>query len=200
MILFGNNNRPFELGPYPLERLPRDDRVSKQESARPPISRPDRPPIAQDNPLGVALAKYHDIFRGLGIVEPERPKAPVTDDLARRTTDIKGAVYFLDASQAGICEMPDSAWYSDAEPSPHKYAIVILQAHGRVPEPENLAFPWARGQEQAAANFRSFEIAIAIAEHIQFMGFSSKAHDYYTGDVDLDRLTVLAGLALRLPR
>ena len=27
MILFSNKDRPFDLGPYPLERLPRDDSV-----------------------------------------------------------------------------------------------------------------------------------------------------------------------------
>ena len=197
MIFFGNKDRPFDLGPYPLERLPRDESVIGQESARPQLSRPARPAVDDKNPLAISLDKYHDIFRGLGTVDPERPRAPVPDDLARRATDIKGAIYFLDASQAGICVMPASAWYADAEGAAHKYAIVIMQAHGRVPEPENLAFPWARGQEQAAADFRSYEIAIAIAQHIQFMGFKSKAHDRATGDVDLDRLTVLAGLGLR---
>ena len=51
--------------------------------------------------------------------------------------------------------------------------------------------------ERAAADLRSFEVAIAITEYLQYMGFKSKAHDRTTGDVDLERLTVLAGLGLR---
>ena len=39
MIFFSNKNRPFELGPYPLERLKRDRLVLKIEGQRPKISR-----------------------------------------------------------------------------------------------------------------------------------------------------------------
>ena len=110
MILWGNTKRPFDLGPYPLERLPRDPKIIDTEAARPPIERPLVEPVQSNNPLSNSLEVYHEIYRGLGHVKSSWPKAPVPDSLERRTQDIKGAVYFLDASQCGICEIPVNAW------------------------------------------------------------------------------------------
>ena len=85
----------------------------------------------------------------------------------------------------------------EAVPEIHSHAIVIAQAFGRLPEEENLAYAWCDGLEETVAEFRAFEVAIAISEHIQYMGFSATAHDRDTGDVDVDRLSVLSGVALR---
>ncbi len=196
MIFFGNDKRPFEYGPFPLERLKRDVSVLAGEAARPKAARPVANG-ADKGPLGVSLAKYMDIYRGLGVNDPLPAKAPVPDDLHRRSVDIKGAAYFLDVAQVGICEIPENAWYADAAPSGHTHAVVIVQAHGRMPEPENLAHAWCLDLEKEAASLRAYEVAIAVAEHIQFMGFESGAHDAYKGDVDMERLAVIAGVALR---
>jgi ferredoxin len=197
MIFFSNKDRPFEYGPYPLERLKRDDGISSAERARPKISRPQSEPINGHRPLGEAIAKYHDIFRTLGIVTPFPPKAPIPDDLYRRMVDVKGAAYFLDVAQVGICEISENVWLEEANPLAHSHAVVIVQAYGKYPEKENLAHDWCKGLAAIAANFRVFEVAIAVAEHIQNMGYHAKAHDSDTGDVDFDRLAVLAGVAVR---
>jgi len=196
VILFSNSDRPFHWGPYPMERLSRDPAVSAREAARPAIERPVARPAA-DTTLAHAIARYHAMFRDLGVLAPLPPKAPVPDDLARRTQDVKGAIYFLDAAQAGICKLPEAAWYAGAQRRAHDHAIVILVARGRMPEADNLAHDWVKGSEAAGAELRAFEIAIAIAEHIQCMGFDARAHDGFAGSVDLDRLTVMAGLGHR---
>ena len=196
MLFFSNKNRPFDWGPYALERLPREQAKIAEEAARPRVARPAAKPD-DERVYGQAITKYHEMFRGLRNGEPAGGKAPVPDDLARRTRDIKGAAYFIDASQAGICDMPESAWYDDATPAAHSHAIVVLVAHPRVPEPDNIAHGWVKSTEAATAEFRAFEIAIAIADHIRNMGFEAVAHDHPTGEVDLDRLTVLTGLGLR---
>jgi len=200
MIFFSNKNRPFDYGPYPLERLKRDVSVLASEASRPRVSRPEmvsQAAIAAKGPLSISLAKYHDIFRGLGKPETLPPRAPVPDDLHRRAVDIKGSAYFLDVSQVGICEIPENAWYAGVPQPAHTHAIAIVQAYGRVPEAENLAHPWCKDVEAEAAELRAYEVAIAVAEHIQAMGFNAKAHDRLTGDADLDRLSVMAGVALR---
>lgn len=192
-----NKDRPFHWGPYPMERLAHDVSVVETEASLPKIGRPsvDAPPA--DNPFALALAKYHAIFRQQGKVDPLPEKAPVPDDLGRRSQDVKGAGYFLDASQVGICKLPDNAWYDGVAPLNHDHAVVIMIAHGRTPEEGNLAHDWVKGQETAGARMRALEIAIAVSEHIQWMGFTAKAHDHESGLVDMDRLTVLAGLGLR---
>ena len=57
-----NKDRPFHWGPYALERLPHDNRITKIEEARPPITRPQRQPPEPTNLLGKALSKYHNIL------------------------------------------------------------------------------------------------------------------------------------------
>ena len=193
MIFFSNKDRPFEYGPYALERLKRDDAISPVERARPKISRPQREQINEPGPLGEAIAKYHDIFRTLGIVTPLPPRAPILDDLHRRMVDVKGAAYFLDVAQVGICEISENVWLEEANPLAHTHAVVIVQVYGKYPEKENLAHDWCKGLAAKAANFRVYEVAIAVAEHIQNMGYHAKAHDSETGDVDSGRLAVLAG-------
>ena len=197
MIFFPKTSRPYHLGPYPLERLARDAQIVGAELARPRI---ERPPIARQaaNGFGRSIAKYHRIFHQLRDDEPAAAKAPVPDDLERRMIDIKGSAYFLNASQVGICPLADSCWLHDATPLDHGHAIVVLVEDSRMPENGSLAYAWLAECAAAAAEFRAYEIAISVANHIQLMGYSAVAHDSAHGDVDLERLTVVAGLGVRV--
>jgi len=196
MIFFSNKSRPYHYGPYPLERIARDASVTARELALPRQPRaangPDR-----DNTFAEAVEKYHQIFHSLRGDEVADAKAPVPNDLSRRSVDIKGSAYFLNASQIGIAELPESCWLDDATPLDQSHAIVVLIELGRVPEDGSLAKDWVEQSIRETADFRAYEIAISIASHIQKMGFSAVAHDGRHGDVDLDRLTVLSGLGVR---
>ncbi|HIO37926.1 MAG TPA: hypothetical protein EYN27_03135, partial [Rhodospirillales bacterium] len=103
-----NTDRPFHWGPYALERLPHDATITDIEASRPAISRAHRQTPDPDNLFGKALSKYHNIYRKTGVVDPLPEKAPIPDDLKRRSQDIKGAGYFLDASGIGICKIPNN--------------------------------------------------------------------------------------------
>lgn len=118
-------------------------------------------------------------------------------DLQRRTVDIKGSAYFLDASQVGICKLTASSIYRGSRVENQPYAIVILVEHGRMPDADSPARRWVEDCVHSAAAFRAYEIAISIAQHVQIMGFNATAHDLDAGDVDLERLAVLAGLGIR---
>ena len=196
MILFSNKSRPYHLGPYPLERIARDPGVRDRELAHPAIA---RTAIANgaDNSFAEAVEKYRQIFHSLRAEDVADARAPVPDDLARRAVDVKGAAYFLNASQVGITEMAASCWLESASPLEHSHAVVVMVEHGRVPEDGSLAKSWVEQSVAATAEFRAYEIAISIASHIQKMGFSAVAHDAGHGDVDLERLAVLSGLGVR---
>ena len=97
-------------------------------------------------------------------------KAPVPDELERRTVDAKGVAYFMDASQVGISRIPASAWLAGSEPSAHTHAILILVERGRVPDPDNLAHDWIELALGAAEEMRAAEIAACLAGHIRNMG------------------------------
>ena len=105
MIFFSNNKRPFEFGPYPLERLKRDNAVIDIESQKPKIQRRSPQGAEIRKVLSNTLSKYHEFYRGSGSLEKLPPRAPVPDDLHRRSIDIKGAGYFLDIAHVGICKM-----------------------------------------------------------------------------------------------
>ena len=141
--------------------------------------------------------RYREVYAGFvdGEVAPEI--APLPDDLVLRAADIKGGAYFMDASQVGICRLPVNAWCVDATPLEHDYAVVILVEHGRVPERGNLARDWVEPAVTATAEMRAAELAALVAGHIRQMGFAAQAHFAGHCDLDLERLAVLAGLALR---
>jgi len=197
VIFFSNKSRPYHFGPYPLERIARDPSIRDEEIGRPRASRPDANP-AQGSEFAEAVEKYHRIFHSLRNEDVASGKAPVPDDLVRRAVDVKGAAYFLNANMVGITELTDTCWLDGSTSLGHSHAFVILIEHGRMPEEGSLAKRWVESSIETTAEFRAYEIAISIASHIQKMGFSAIAHDARNGDVDLDRLTVLTGLGVRL--
>ncbi len=190
------DQRPYHLGSYPFETLPRDDSIVDIEAARPPVisSGYDKP---ADGPLARSLRGYLDIFVETAMTAPAVAKAPVPDDPHRRMVDVKGYGYFMNASQIGICRIPANAWTSDGVAARHEYAVVLLLEHGRVPESGNPARHWIAPALAEAADARVGGIAVCLSGHIQKMGHEAKAHVMGAGDLDLDRLAVLAGLVVR---
>jgi hypothetical protein len=89
--------------------------------------------------------------------EGARPIAPVLTDLARRAVDLKGYAYFMNASLAGICRVPENAWLAGVDAPDHGFVIVILVEHERVPEPENLAHDWVGPAVGEVADMRAAE-------------------------------------------
>ncbi len=187
--------RPFHLGPFPLETLLRDESVAAREVAQPKLTA--AVDAAPEGPLARAAAHYRDLFAKFADGTPAPGQAPVPDDLARRAADIKGAAYFLDASQVGICPMPENGWLAGGDHPTHEFATVILVERPRLPEPDNLAREWIAPARAEIADMRAAEIAVCVAGHIRAMGFAARAHFAGNGLVDAERLAVLAGLAVR---
>ena len=109
--MFGYNRerRPVDYGPYPLEKIKRDTSIIEKEKASsatisPPIS------VGQNKYLSTAIQAHLDAYVALREPTPFSKMASVPDDLAIRASDLKGAGYFLDASQIGICEIIDTGW------------------------------------------------------------------------------------------
>ena len=190
-----SKNRPFHWGPFPLEMLPRNESVIEAEA-----DRPESDPIERQVGQGLlvdAVDRYREIYAKFADGEVAAAQAPLPDDLERRAIDIKGAAYFMDASQVGICHLPESAWLQGSQPEAHDHAVVILVEHGRVPETDNLAHDWVAPAVIATAEMRAAELAALVAGHIRQMGMAARAHLAGHNALDLERVAVLAGLALR---
>ncbi len=188
-------NRPYHLGPFPLETLARDESVAEREATRPPVAAREEP--TPEGPLARAAAHYRELFAKFADGAPAASQAPVPDDLARRSADIKGAAYFLDAAQVGICQVPPNAWLAGGDHPAHDFATVILVERPRPPEPDNLAREWIAPARAEIADMRAAEIAVCISGHIRAMGFAARAHFVGNSLIDAERLAVLAGLAIR---
>ncbi|MDP7600137.1 MAG: hypothetical protein QF605_02020, partial [Rhodospirillales bacterium] len=137
--------RPVELGPYPLERLHRDSSVLEAEAARPPVT-PAPMPTGSHRYLVQGTNIHLDAFEKLREPEPFHKKAPVPDELTRRSQDIKGAGYFLDASMIGICEIPANIWLGNST-STHTHAVAVLVEYGNPIDADNKAADWVAGNE-----------------------------------------------------
>ncbi len=198
MLLYPRSkNRPFHLGRFPLETLPRDESVIAVEAGR--IAIPSGLSTIQlsNDALACACNHYGKIFSKFAEGAPAVAKAPVPDDLERRSVDIKGGAYFMDASCVGICRIPQNAWIVGSAKLPHDTAIVIMVEHPRRAETDNLAHEWTKSAVAATADMRACEIACCLAEYIRHLGFNARAH--FAGDplVEVERLAVLSGLAVR---
>jgi reductive dehalogenase len=192
-----SKDRPFHLGPFPLEALPRDADIIAAEVGR--ARRPAMPDAIRrpDDALRRAVDHYRQVFSAFAEGVPARARAPVPTDHERRSVDIKGGAYFMDASCAGICRIPESAWIASATKLPHDFALVVMVEHTRRPEPDNLAHEWTRAAQGATADMRAAEIACCLAEYVRDMGFPARAHIAGDALLDVERLAVLAGLAVR---
>lgn len=188
-------NRPYHLGPFPLETLTTDESVAAREAARPALAAPAQ--AAAEGPLAHAADHYRELFARFADGKVAEQQAPVPDDLARRAADIKGAAYFLDAAQVGICRMAPNAWLAGGDHPAHGHAVVIMVEEPRLPEPDNLAREWIAPARARIADMRAAEIAVCVAGHIRTMGFAARAHFAGFSLVDSERLAVLAGLAVR---
>ena len=190
-----SRHRPAHLGPYPVEALPRDPDILSSEAARPRAT--PSPSDRGTGKLAAALDKYRQIFAGFADGDPAPAHAPLPDDLHRRSVDIKGGAYFMDADQVGICRLTNNCWLEGQASTNHDHAVVILIAPARLPETDNPARSWLSDAGSAPSETRAAEIAICIAGHIRAMGFAAKAHMIGQTDVDMPRLAVMAGLAWR---
>jgi len=199
MLVFPRSRRrPFHFGPFPLETLPRDDRIAERERGHMPRpARGEHPPASL---LMRAADHYCEIYARFADGDVAPARAPVPADLEPRVADIKGGAYFLDASQVGICRIPERAWLGGGTRPAHAFALVVLVEHPRLPEPENLAYAWCRPAVDAVARMRAAEISAVLAMHLRCMGFSARAHLEGGGTLDLEKLLVLAGLGVRTER
>ena len=197
MLSNKRSTRPVDFGPFPLETLPKDSAIIHHETQLPAL---DSVPVISDakTALVESTRKYRSIFEELRKVTVFIKRAPVPDDLTRRAQDLKGAGYFLDASMMGICELPNNAWIAGIpKHKTHTHALVVLVEHSNPIDSNNLAHQWVEGYEDELATTRAAEISAILAGHIAALGFHAKAHWPGVTDIDLERLAVLSGLAIR---
>ncbi len=119
---------------------------------------------------------------------------PDIDRLAQdlRTRQTKTLASGIDLIMADLKESMEAPPASIAG---HGRAIVYLHEIHRDPAPDEPGAEWLADAQAHRASLRASETAVVIANYIRLLGWSAKAHTATSSDVDLDRLTVAAGLA-----
>ncbi len=77
----------------------------------------------------------------------------------------------------------------------HTHALVFLYDYPRDPRAGEPGADWIADAQAHRACLRASETAVVLANYIRLLGFDAKAHTATSSDVDLNRLTVAAGLA-----
>ena len=127
MRLFSYKHRPFHLGPYPLERLPRSDKPAELLSVPPmeaiSFHRQD------DASLVNAMRRYQAMLDAIrdGMVKKER--AVIPDDLGERARHLKSFGYYQDVSQSGVCVLTPEMFLAKPIDNPDIDELAELLRH-----------------------------------------------------------------------
>lgn len=180
--------RGVEFGPYPLEAL----RHSSTYSPPPGAVLPS-PPASQEHMLACVARRYAGLYMQSIQTEPAKTRSEpseIPDDLSRRSKEIKGAAYYLDASHVGICKIPQPE-----DPQTLSYAITVWVEFGRKIESDSPAHSWVAGAEYDIALMRAIEIGASITGHIQALGYEAILHTHSNEFVNIADASVLGGIA-----
>jgi len=107
--LFSYRSRPFHLGPYPVETLPRCETAAGLDALTPPRALSFR--RAQD-PTSIvnAMRSFQSMLDATrdGLVKRERGDIPA--DPQERSDHLKSFAYYCDAALAGVTRIADDDW------------------------------------------------------------------------------------------
>lgn len=188
-----------QLGPYPLEKLPRVEKITSE------VFDNEKRPWQKDHELNRCVrGEYGEAVRKSATLLPshnpmcealyatiphisyfpENPvaaeKAPLPEDLAVLSRHVKKYTYFIGADQVGICKVPPRTVYHDcADGTPfesdYKYAIVFLLRK----DPDSVAAThgdeWVDDPASWAVYQRLAVISVTLARYIRNLGYPARA-------------------------
>ncbi len=120
-------------------------------------------------------------------------RAPIPDDPALRSANLKASAYFLDASIVGGCCLEATDWLAESV-SGHTHALVLLVEFGREPHPGESGEAWIAGSNAARTDLRATELAAVLSGYLRQMGFSATGHAAGATSVHLEWLAQRAGV------
>ena len=124
----------------------------------------------------------------------EQPiRNPDIDRLAEdlKTKQTKTLASGIDVIMAGLKEAMETP---PQDISHHTHGIVFLYENMRCPRPDEAGTDWIKHAEAHRGALRATETAVVLANYIRLLGFDALAHSATTSDMDLQKLSLLAGL------
>ncbi len=215
------SRRPFHLGPYPMEKIPRAWQPTTEIDATNIPRIPQRHDMFWRAELGdlgdkaqhwalhermIAKSPFgHALLPVLGGRVPLQfgdeadTVAPGLDDPAANSKVVKAMLYYLGADMVGICEIPEYAWYShgiDGKPIEpyHRYAIVTLIDQGYETMEGASGDDWISGAQSMRAYLRAQLVGNITAGFLRGRGHSARVHSVIEQDVLHIPLILQSGL------
>ena len=127
-------NRPFHLGPFPLEKLRRQNTAAHSDV-------PDMAAVSFRRPKQLksivnAMQDYQAMLDATRDGMIKREIADIPDDLTERANHLKSFGYYCDASMVGTCEITPQMWLDDPLHNPD---VDRLADKLRTMQPKSLA-------------------------------------------------------------
>ncbi len=207
-----------QLGPYPLEKLPRVDvatthhtektqRRAQSENPFTYASRGDYGQAVKENslkffssePLLAAMSGIASHIARHQMPEVARQQAPLPDDPRAVTRHIKKLAYFLGADMVGVCRlMPSAVYKTDYDGNPveadYKFAIVVLN----VKDTDTIRASYGREWVDDPVSFQVYQKCalqcINIADYICRLGYPAFPSIVGTYKTLMTPLIIEAGL------
>ena len=124
----------------------------------------------------------------------EQPiRNPDIDRLAEdlKTKQTKTLASGIDVIMAGLKEAMETP---PQDTSHHTHGIVFLYENSRAPRADEAGTEWIKDAEAHRGSLRATETAVVLANYIRLLGFDALAHSATTSEMDLQKLSLLAGL------
>lgn len=120
---------------------------------------------------------------------------PGIDALAHdlKTKQTKTLASGIDQIMAGLKDAMEAPPSTIDE---HTHSVVFLYEMPRDPAPGEAGCDWLSDAQTHRAALRATETAVVLANYLRLLGYDAKAHSATSSDVDLNRLTIEAGLAI----
>lgn len=124
---------------------------------------------------------------------PEPFINPDIDDLAEeiRTKQTKTLAAGIDVVMAELRESMDAP---SSGCDHHTHAIIYLYEYPRDPDMGEVGCDWLHNSQAQRASLLAGETVAILANYIRILGYEARGHTGSTSDVDLNKLTVAAGL------
>jgi reductive dehalogenase len=93
-----------------------------------------------------------------------------------------------------MAELKASMQIPPARCNHHTHAILYLYEYPRDPQAGEVGCDWLQHSQAQRASLLAAETAVVLANYIRLLGFEARGHSGSSSDVDLNKLTVAAGL------
>jgi reductive dehalogenase len=214
-------HREFRAGAYPFESIPRrtepttfidHDRVPRFPKRADFFARAlfgDLGKATQDaarnamyvlkSPIGACARRALGALLLLQFGDARGPVPPSARDPVRNADNLKAAAYWLGVDAAGLCAVPQWAWYShDAGGNPmpayHPNAVNLLLDQGHETMEGASGDDWISVAQSMRAYLRFSLLGGILGEQIRRLGYSARVHSVLDGDVLQPPLLLLSGL------